>query len=70
MNGKIKCVKNQGNNGECMHMKCKYVIIVEWNNLARIKLISTIWQPSCGEFFSIFNTITNLFLQLLLFYYK
>jgi hypothetical protein len=51
MNGRIKCVKNQGKNGGCMHMKYKSIVIVEWNNLARIKFTSTIWRPSCGEIF-------------------
>jgi hypothetical protein len=41
MNGKVKCVKNQGRNGECMHMKCKFVVAIEWNNLARIKFTFT-----------------------------
>jgi hypothetical protein len=41
MNGKVKCVENQGINNECMHVKCKFVIIVFWNNFARIKFTST-----------------------------
>jgi hypothetical protein len=28
MNGKVKHVKNLGGNVECMHMKCKNVVIV------------------------------------------
>jgi hypothetical protein len=31
MNGKVKCVENQGRNNECMHVKCKYVVIVVLN---------------------------------------
>ncbi len=37
MNGIIKCVDNQGKNSECMHVKCKYVVIVVWNNFAWIR---------------------------------
>jgi hypothetical protein len=37
MNGSVKCVEKQGINSECMHVRCKYVIIVMWNNFARIK---------------------------------
>jgi hypothetical protein len=42
MNGRVKCVNNQDKNGEFMHMKCKYVVRVKWNNLVGIKFISTI----------------------------
>jgi hypothetical protein len=28
MNGRIKCVENQGKNNECMHVKCKSIVIV------------------------------------------
>jgi hypothetical protein len=28
MNGNVNYVDNQGMNSECMHMKCKYVVIV------------------------------------------
>jgi hypothetical protein len=41
MNGRIKCVQNQGKNSECMHVKCKYVVIVTWNNSIGIKFTST-----------------------------
>jgi hypothetical protein len=37
MNGNVKCVENQGINIECMHVKCKSIIIVVWNNFAGIK---------------------------------
>jgi hypothetical protein len=37
VNGNVKCVEKQSRNNECMHVKCKYVIIVVWNNFARIK---------------------------------
>jgi hypothetical protein len=48
MNGNLKCVENQGKNSECMHVKCKYVVIVIWNNSARIKfhfyhLVTILW---------------------------
>jgi hypothetical protein len=33
MNGKVKCVENQGRKSECMHVKCKYVVIVVLNIL-------------------------------------
>jgi hypothetical protein len=32
-----KCVQKQGKNIECIHMKCKYVVIVAWNNFVGIK---------------------------------
>jgi hypothetical protein len=28
MNDRKKCVKNQSKNNECMHVKCKYVVII------------------------------------------
>jgi hypothetical protein len=28
MNARIKCVENQGKNNECMHVKCKSIVIV------------------------------------------
>jgi hypothetical protein len=28
MNGSVKYVENQGKNSECMHVKCKYVATV------------------------------------------
>jgi hypothetical protein len=31
MNDKVKYVENQGRNSECMHVKCKYVVMVVWN---------------------------------------
>jgi hypothetical protein len=37
MNGNINCFENQGINIECMHVKCKFVVIVMWNNFAIIK---------------------------------
>jgi hypothetical protein len=37
MNGNVKCVDNQGRTSKCMHVKCKYVVAVMWNNFARIK---------------------------------
>jgi hypothetical protein len=37
VNGNVNCVENQGINSECMHVKCKFVVIVVWNNYARIK---------------------------------
>jgi hypothetical protein len=61
MNGKCMCVKNQSKNGECMHMKCKSIVTVEWNNLVGIKFISTIWWPLCANVFSIFIIIMNKF---------
>jgi hypothetical protein len=49
MNGGVKCVENQGKNNECMCVKCKYVVIVVWNNSTRIKFHSTIWRPCWGN---------------------
>jgi hypothetical protein len=37
MNCNVKCVENQGKNSECMHVKCKCVVTITWNNYARIK---------------------------------
>jgi hypothetical protein len=37
MNGSVKCVDNQCRNNGSMHVKCKYVITVVWNNFTRIK---------------------------------
>jgi hypothetical protein len=37
MNGSVKCVENQGRKIECMHVKCKYVITIVWNNSTGIK---------------------------------
>lgn len=40
MNGKIKCAKNLGKNHECMHVKCKYLVTVLWNNFVGIEFTS------------------------------
>ncbi len=37
MNGKVKCVENQGRPSECMNVKCKCIVIVVWNNFVGIK---------------------------------
>jgi hypothetical protein len=37
MNGNVKCVEKQGINIESMHVKCKSIIIVVWNNFVGIK---------------------------------
>jgi hypothetical protein len=37
MNCNVKCVENQSKNSECMHVKCKYVVTIMWNNYVRIK---------------------------------
>jgi len=29
MNGNVKYVENYGRNSECMHVQCKFVVIVE-----------------------------------------
>jgi hypothetical protein len=44
MNGIMKYVKNKDRNGECMHMKCKYIVTVEWNNLAKNKFSWWSWR--------------------------
>ncbi len=51
---KLSVLKIKAKNGECMHMKYKSIIIIEWNDLPIIKFTSTIWRPSCGEFVSPF----------------
>jgi hypothetical protein len=33
MNGNVNYVENWGMNGECMHMKCKYVVTILWSIL-------------------------------------
>jgi hypothetical protein len=48
MNCKVKCVENPSRNSECMHMKCKFVLIVVWNNFVGIKfhfyhLVTILW---------------------------
>jgi hypothetical protein len=40
-NGKVKCAKNLSKNHECMHVKCKFLVIVLWNNFVGIKFTST-----------------------------
>jgi len=55
MNGGVKCVDNQSKNSECMHVKCKYVVTVVWNNCIGIKfhfyhLATILW----GMFFYFF----------------
>jgi hypothetical protein len=37
MNGNIKGVENESKNSGFMHVKCKYVVTVMWNNSSRIK---------------------------------
>ncbi len=37
MNGNVKCVENPTKNNECMHVMCKFVVIVKWNNFAGSK---------------------------------
>jgi hypothetical protein len=36
MNGSVKCVEKQSKNNECMHVKCKFVVTLVWNNFAAI----------------------------------
>jgi hypothetical protein len=37
MNGSVKYVENQGKNSECIHVKCKFIVTVVWNNYVEIK---------------------------------
>jgi hypothetical protein len=37
MDGSVKCVENQCKNSECMHVKCKSLVTVMWNNSTGIK---------------------------------
>ncbi len=37
MDGNVKCVENQCRNSGCLHVKCKYVVTIVWNNYAIIK---------------------------------
>ncbi len=55
MYGSVKCVENQGRNIECMHVKCKSIVIIMWNNYIGIKfhfyhLTTILW----GNFFCFF----------------
>jgi hypothetical protein len=36
-------------------VKCKFVVIIVWNILKELNFISTIWWPSCGNFFFVFS---------------
>jgi hypothetical protein len=70
MNCKIKCVENQGRNGEYMYAKWKSIVAIAWNNFAGIKFTSIIWRPSYGEFFYFYYSNEQVFLQFLLLYYR
>jgi len=62
MNGRIKCVENQGKINECMHVKCKYVVIVMLNNSLGIKFTSTtiiFFILLCQSLCKIFQNISN-----------
>jgi hypothetical protein len=37
MNDRIKNVENYGINSECMHVKCKFIVTIVWNNFVKIK---------------------------------
>jgi hypothetical protein len=37
----VLCVEKHSTNIECMHVKCKFVVIVVWNNFEGIKFMST-----------------------------
>ncbi len=37
MNGNVKGVENQSKNTKCMHVKCKSIVTVMWNNSTRIE---------------------------------
>ncbi len=76
MNGNVKCVENQGRNIECMHMKCKPIVTIVWNNFTRIKfhfylciftLLLVKWfnshQPFVIFFWIIFVTSSNLIID-------
>jgi hypothetical protein len=57
MNGNVKFVKKQNRNNECMHVKCKSIVIVMWNNSARIKfhfyyLVTILWETIFYIFYS------------------
>jgi hypothetical protein len=44
MNGKVKCVENPSKNSECMHVKCKFVVTIVWNNYVGINFTPTIYR--------------------------
>jgi hypothetical protein len=56
MNDNVKCVEKQSINSECMHVKCKTIVTIMWNNSTGIKfhvyhLATILW----GNLFSIFS---------------
>jgi fatty acid desaturase len=44
MNGRIKCAKNLSRNRECMHVKCKFVVTMLWNNFVEVNSLLPIWH--------------------------
>jgi hypothetical protein len=57
MNGNVKCVDKPSRNNECMHVKCKCVVIVMWNNSTRFKfyfyhLVTILWGKKIVFFYS------------------
>jgi hypothetical protein len=66
MNGSVKCVENYGRINGYMHVKCKFVVIVVWNNFVRIKfhfyhLAAILWGIFLGFFYNNENFFYNLY---------
>jgi len=70
MNGSVKCVEKHGRNIECMHVKCKFVVIVVWNKFTRIKfhvyhLVTILWGIFFLFFFSTIGRCFTIFVVIL-----
>jgi hypothetical protein len=37
MNGSVMYVEDESKNNECMHVKCKSIVIIMWNNFVGIQ---------------------------------
>jgi len=37
MNDRVKSVEYYGINSECMHVMCKFIVTIVWNNFVKIK---------------------------------
>jgi hypothetical protein len=69
MNGNVECVDKQGRNSECMHVKCKFVVTIMWNNFVGIKFhfyhFATILWGIFFYFFAVMKRIFTIFVVIL-----
>jgi hypothetical protein len=75
MNGNVMCVEKRSKNNECMHVKCKYVVTLMWNNYAEIKfhfchLVTILWGIFNVFSFSIRKIFHNFYRILLMKVFK